>query len=164
MFDYFKEKCGSNDDGDWRTDCSANFDVTDKEGNELKNIRFPVAFLSDSSDTDIVTLLSRLEYAYLGSLARMNSGSVEQLLLDAGIKRDSKGYNVEAKVDYESYFIASDVSECTYSKKVGASPATVVTVVLGLIGGVTTTVSVFALFLYKIMRNRVFENYKNELK
>jgi hypothetical protein len=164
LFDYFKEKCGSNDDGDWRTDCSANFDVTDKEGNELKNIRFPVAFLSDSSDTDIVTLLSRLEYAYLGSLARMNSGSVEQLLLDAGIKRDSKGYNVEAKVDYESYFIASDVSECTYSKKVGASPATVVTVVLGLIGGVTTTVSVFALFLYKIMRKRVFENYKNELK
>ena len=164
LFDYFKEKCGENADGDWKTDCST-FDVTDPKGNELKNVRFPVAFLSDNyEDYDVVEILSHLEYAYLGSLAKMNSGSIEQLLLDAGVKRDSKGYNVEAKVDYEKYYAASDVSQCTYSKKIGASPATVVTVVLGLIGGVTTSASVVTLILYKIMRKRVFKKYNNELK
>ena len=129
-------------------------------------MRFPLAFLSDTyEDYDVITILSHLEYAYLGSLAKMNSGSVEQLLLDAGVKRDSKGYNVEAKVDYEKYYAASDVSQCTYSKKIGANPATVVTVVLGLIGGVATSASVITLILYKIMRKRVFKKYNNnELK
>ena len=165
LFDYFKVKCGENADGDWKTDCPT-FNVTDPEGNEVKNVRFPLAFLSDTyEDYDVITILSHLEYAYLGSLAKMNSGSVEQLLLDAGVKRDSKGYNVEAKVDYEKYYAASDVSQCTYSKKIGANPATVVTVVLGLIGGVTTSASVVTLILYKIMRKRVFKKYNNnELK
>ena len=165
LFDYFKVKCGENADGDWKTDCPS-FNITVSEGNEVKNVRFPLAFLSDTyEDYDVVTILSHLEYAYLGSLAKMNSGSVEQLLLDAGVKRDSKGYNVEAKVDYEKYYAASDVSQCTYSKKIGASPATVVTVVLGLIGGVTTSTSVVTLILYKIMRKRVFKKYNNnELK
>ena len=165
LFDYFKVKCGENADGDWKTDCPT-FNITDPKGNEIKNVRFPVAFLSDTYEHyDFITILSHLEYAYLGSLAKMNSGSVEQLLLDAGVKRDSKGYNVEAKVDYEKYYAASDVSQCTYSKKIGASPATVVTVVLGLIGGVTTSASVVTLILYKIMRKRVFKKYNNnELK
>ena len=165
LFDYFKVKCGENADGDWKTDCPS-FNITVSEGNEVKNVRFPLAFLSDTyEDYDVITILSHLEYAYLGSLAKMNSGSVEQLLLDAGVKRDSKGYNVEAKVDYEKYYAASDVSQCTYSKKIGANPATVVTVVLGLIGGVTTSASVITLILYKIMRKRVFKKYNNnELK
>ena len=127
------------------------------------NLQFPAGLFA-SDGIDVVELLSFLEYSYLGATARENSGSVEQLLLDAGIKRDAKGYNIEANVDHETYFKVSDVSECSYSKRVGASPATVVTVVLGLIGGVTTTVSVFALVLYQLFRKSVFKKYKNEMQ
>ena len=112
---------------------------------------------------DFIRLVSELEYAYLGSSARDNSGSIEQLLLDAGIKRDSAGYSINPSVNYEAYYTASDVSDCTYSKKVGANPATIITVVLGLIGGVTTSVSVFSLILYNIFRKNIFKKYRKEM-
>ena len=170
LFAYFKDKCGADEAGHWKTDCPT-FTVDDSKG----TVTFPLAFLSDdkvgSDDEnidferyDFIRLVSELEYAYLGSSARENSGSVEQLLLDAGIKRDSAGYSINPSVNYEAYYTASDVSECSYSKKIGASPATVVTVVLGLIGGVTTTVSVFAVVLYQLFRKRVFKKYKNEMQ
>jgi len=170
LFAYFKDKCGADEAGHWKTDCPT-FTVDDSKG----TVTFPLAFLSDdkvgSNDEnidferyDFIRLVSELEYAYLGSSARENSGSVEQLLLDAGIKRDSAGYSINPSVNYEAYYTASDVSECSYSKRVGASPATVVTVVLGLIGGVTTTVSVFALVLYQLFRKSVFKKYKNEMQ
>ena len=124
-------------------------------------MKIPHALLTE--EIDIVRILSQLEYAYLGSAAKDNSGSVKQLLLDAGIKRDAKGYNVEAKVDFETYYKASDVSQCTYSRKIGANPATVVTVILGLIGGVTTSVSFLALVVYNIFRRKVTKKYKKEI-
>jgi hypothetical protein len=169
VFQYFKEKCvaGANA-GEWATSCLDmgtlvyNHDVDDVM-TTYNNLQFPAGLFA-SDGIDAVELLSFLEYSYLGATARENSGSVEQLLLDAGIKRDAKGYNIEANVDHVTYFKVSDVSECSYSKKVGASPATVVTVVLGLIGGVTTTVSVFALVLYQLFRKKVFKKYKNEMQ
>mgnify|MGYP000008532320 FL=1 len=161
VFQYFKDKCvaGANA-GEWATSC-LDMGTLDASDYGYDNLQFPAGVLSI---TDPVYLLSLLEYSYLGATARENSGSVEQLLLDAGIKRDAKGYNIEANVDHETYFKVSDVSECSYSKRVGASPATVVTVVLGLIGGVTTTVSVFAVVLYQLFRKRVFKKYKNEMQ
>jgi len=58
LFDYFKVKCGENADGDWKTDCPT-FDITDPKGNEIKNVSFPVAFLSDTyEDYDVITILS----------------------------------------------------------------------------------------------------------
>lgn len=66
-----------------------------------------------TEEFDNVRVLSELEYSYLRSAARDNSGSVKQLLLDAGIKRDAKGYNVEATVDFETYYKASYVSQGT---------------------------------------------------
>jgi len=157
-FEYFKEICGTGaNPGEWGTDCpTVSFD------SDPFFLDFPTAFLVDEGNYDIIRTLSELEYAYLGAAARENSGSVEQLLLDAGIKRDAKGYNLEAQVDYETYYKASEVSECTYSKKVGASAATIVTVVLGLVGGVTTSVSVFALLLYQLFRNSIFKKYEKE--
>ena len=162
VFQYFKDKCvaGTNA-GEWATACH-DMGTLNVSGYIYNNLQFPAGLLSNPYDA--VTLLSVLEYSYLGATARENSGSVEQLLLDAGIKRDAKGYNIEANVDHETYFKMSEVSECSYSKKVGASPATVITVVLGLIGGVTTTVSVFALVLYQLFRKSVFKKYKNEMQ
>jgi len=157
-FEFFKEKCGTGaNPGEWGTDCPQ-VNIEDELG-DLISFNLPNAFLEYHV---IDRLISELEYAYLGAAARENSGSVEQLLLDAGIKRDAKGYNLEAQVDYETYYKASEVSECTYSKKVGASAATIVTVVLGLIGGVTTSVSVFALLLYQLFRNSIFKKYEKE--
>lgn len=163
VFQYFKDKCvaGTNA-GEWATACH-DMGTLNASGYVYNNLQFPAGLLSVNA-MDAVHLLSVLEYSYLGATARENSGSVEQLLLDAGIKRDAKGYNIEANVDHETYFKVSDVSECSYSKRVGASPATVVTVVLGLIGGVTTTVSVFALVLYQLFRKSVFKKYKNEMQ
>lgn len=161
VFDYFKDQCGAGANvGEWQTDCPSFDGLTSDEG-ILSNFRFPAALLGDYYDSAL--LLSVLEYTYFASAARENSGSISQLLLDAGIKRDSKGYNVEAIVDFEAYYLASDVSECTYSKKVGANPATVVTVVLGLIGGVTTSVSFFAIALYQILRKNVLKKSKKEV-
>ena len=163
VFQYFKEKCvaGANA-GEWGTSC-LDMGTLNASDYVYNNLQFPAGLFA-SDGIDAVELLSILEYSYLGATARENSGSVEQLLLDAGIKRDAKGYNIEANVDHETYFKVSDVSECSYGKKIGASPATVVTVVLGLIGGVTTTVSVFALVLYQLFRKKVFKKYKNEMQ
>ena len=162
VFQYFKDKCGAGTNaGEWATPCVDMGDLT-LSGYEYNN--FQLAGILAHPFLNPVELLSLLEYSYLGATARENSGSVEQLLLDAGIKRDAKGYNIEANVDHETYFKMSEVSECSYSKKVGASPATVITVVLGLIGGVTTTVSVFALVLYQLFRKSVFKKYKNEMQ
>ncbi|CAL6324751.1 unnamed protein product [Bathycoccus prasinos] len=164
VLEYFKEKCGAGTNpGEWQTECWNIGNLTGPYGDltsSMKNVQFPAILLHSFEASH---LLGSLEFAYFGASARENSGSVEQLLLDAGIKRDAKGYNVEANVDYEAYYTASGISECTYSKKVGASPATVVAVVLGLIGGVTTLVSVFALVLYQLFRTRVFKKYKKLL-
>jgi len=160
-FEFFKEKCGTGaNPGEWGTDCPQ-VNIENELG-DLISVNLPNAFLEERYDNVIDRLISELEYAYLGAAARENSGSVEQLLLDAGIKRDAKGYNLEAQVDYETYYKASEVSECTYSKKIGASAATIVTVVLGLIGGVTTSVSVLALLLYQLFRNSFFKKYEKE--
>ena len=163
VFQYVKDKCvaGTNA-GEWATPC-LDMGTLNSSFGVYNNFQFPAGIFIDGG-LNGVELLSSLEYSYLGATARENSGSVEQLLLDAGIKRDAKGYNIEANVDHETYFKMSEVSECSYSKKVGTSPATVITVVLGLIGGVTTSVSVFALVLYQLFRKSVFKKYKNEMQ
>jgi hypothetical protein len=173
VFAYFKDKCAAGaTPSAWSTDCF-NIDELIEEGDydeeefvdyddtRYQDVKIPHALLTENFD--IVRILSELEYAYLGSAARNNSGSVKQLLLDAGIKRDAKGYKVEATVDFETYYKASDVSQCTYSRKIGANPATVVTVILGLIGGVTTAVSFLALVVYNIFRRKVTKKYKKEI-
>jgi len=162
-FHYFKELCGQNgtDAGEWRNDCDLVVNVYKVSGIEQRDVNFPFALLGYYGDW--ISRFSEMEYAYFGSAARENSGGVKQLLLDAGIKRDSKGYNVEAIVDFESYYMNSGVSECTYSRRVGASVTTVMTVVLGLIGGVTTSVTVFGLVLYRFFRRKVLKRYKREI-
>ena len=160
LFAWFKEKCGADANGEWRTDCQRV--LIETEYGYLYNVTIPLYYLAlrINADTSAVDKLAYLEYSYLGSTARENSGSVRQLLLDAGIKRDSKGYNIVPQVNFESYYKASEVSQCSYSKKVGASPATVITVILGLIGGVTTTASVFALVIYNLFKMRIFKKQK----
>jgi hypothetical protein len=165
VFAYFKVKCAAGaTPSAWSTDCfkiDELIEEGDYDDTRYQDVKIPHALLTENFD--IVRILSELEYAYLGSAARNNSGSVKQLLLDAGIKRDAKGYKVEATVDFETYYKASDVSQCTYSRKIGANPATVVTVILGLIGGVTTAVSFLALVVYNIFRRKVTKKYKKEI-
>ena len=158
IFAWFKEKCGADANGEWKTDCQKV--VIESAYGDRYNATIPLYYLQLNSDANVVDKLAYLEYAYLGSTARENSGSVRQLLLDAGIKRDSKGYNIVPQVNFESYYKASEVSQCAYSKKIGASPATVITVILGLIGGVTTTASVFALVIYNFFKMRIFKKQK----
>lgn len=155
ILEWFKEHCGADANGEWRTDCPK-APIEDFWGSIIN----ATALYFLMPDIGFSFLISYLEYSYLGSTARENSGSVRQLLLDAGIKRDSRGYNIATMVNFESYYKASKVSQCTYSTKIGASPATIVTVVFGLIGGVTTSASVFALVIYNVFKMRIFKNAK----
>jgi hypothetical protein len=122
----------------------------------------PLYMISKGDSYSLVKVAARLEYAYLANAANENSGSIKQLILDAGLKRNESGFAVMPLVNYQDYYTKAKVSQCTYTKKVGASPGTVVAVVLGLIGGVTTSVTFFCIFMYSIFRMRILKNWRKE--
>ena len=67
---------------------------------------------------------------------------------------------VNPKIDdaFDLFFVLTS----TYTKKVGASPGTVVAVVLGLIGGVTTSVTFFCIFVYSMFRTIILKKWSKE--
>jgi len=156
VYEWAKSICpvDESDPGEWATDCP----LAELEGNyyDIKSWdSWPYKISILDVIPELLNPLAELEMAYLGTSVKSNSGSGKQLILDAGLKRDVTGYNVAATVNYEAYYIASDVFSCSYNKRIGANSATVVTVVISLIGGVTTSASIFTFLVYQIFRRRI---------
>ncbi|CEG01259.1 Notch domain [Ostreococcus tauri] len=99
-------------------------------------------------------------WAWLSATVNENSGSVMNLILDAGLKRNSSGYAVSAPVSYKQYYTAAQVDECTYTRSVRTSSAALLSIVFGLIGGIFTLSNSIGLFMYSVIRKRVLSTPK----
>ena len=67
--------------------------------------------VSKGDSYSLVKVVARLEYAYLANAANENSGSIKQLILDAGLKRNESGFAVMPLVNYEEYYTKAKVSQ-----------------------------------------------------
>ena len=99
-------------------------------------------------------------WAWLSATVNENSGSIMNLILDAGLKRNSSGYAISAPVSYEKYYTAAQVDECTYTRSVRTSSAALLSIVFGLIGGIFTLSNSIGLFMYSVIRKRVLSTPK----
>ena len=71
----------------------------------------PLYMVSKGDSYSLVKVVARLEYAYLANAANENSGSIKQLILDAGLKRNESGFAVTPFVNYEEYYTKAKVSQ-----------------------------------------------------
>ena len=71
----------------------------------------PLYMVSKGDSYSLVKVVARLEYAYLANAANENSGSIKQLILDAGLKRNESGFAVMPLVNYEEYYTKAKVSQ-----------------------------------------------------
>ena len=71
----------------------------------------PLYMVSKDDSYSLVKVVARLEYAYLANAANENSGSIKQLILDAGLKRNESGFAVMPLVNYEEYYTKAKVSQ-----------------------------------------------------
>ena len=68
--------------------------------------------------------------------------------------------DIEISTDYDKYFEACDVKRCTYTYEADVSAATLASIILGLIGGVTTVMGLLARILYNILKYSII--YRRE--
>ncbi len=71
----------------------------------------PLYMVSKGDSYSLVKVVARLEYEYLANAANENSGSIKQLILDAGLKRNESGFAVMPLVNYEEYYTKAKVSQ-----------------------------------------------------
>ena len=60
--------------------------------------------------------------------------------------------DVRVSIDYEKYFAECDVKMCTYTYEANISVYTLASIVLGLIGGVTTVMGLLSRIMYNILK------------
>jgi len=105
----------------------------------------------DGVDLDLYIL--EAEWAWVVATVKENSGSFYDLNLDLCLKRNIAGhYSTSVTVNYEKYYNASRVSSCIYTRRASAEPQTIVSILLGLIGGVVALSNAVGLSLYLVMK------------
>ena len=83
----------------------------DDDGSAATGKVVPLYMVSKGDSYSLVKVVARLEYAYLANAANENSGSIKQLILDAGLKRNESGFAVMPLVNYEEYYTKAKVSQ-----------------------------------------------------
>ena len=105
--------------------------------------------------SDVQWFMLELKLGSIINTAIENSGTLLELGLDASLKRNASGYAVFPTVNHTKYYEFAGVTSCTYTKKLRPEPAAVVTVVLGVIGGITTVSKYVGIVVYTLGKRQI---------
>ena len=101
-----------------------------------------------------------VEYGAFVTTSNENSGTLLDLGMDASLKRNKTGFAVFPTVSHERYYKHAQVASCSYTKKIKPEPVTLVTVVLGIIGGIVTISGILGSFAYFLAKKRIIRGSK----
>ena len=97
----------------------------------------------------------------LGAVINMaieNSGSLNELALDASLKKNaSSGFAIFPTVNHEKYFEYAGVGSCKYTKKLKPEPGAFTAVVLGVIGGIANLSTYIGMGFYAFSKKRILK-------
>jgi hypothetical protein len=98
-----------------------------------------------------------IEFGAFVNMANENSGSLLGLARDASLKHNETGYDIQTQVNHEDYFAAAGVTSCAYTKKLQPEFGAVMTVILGVLGGIVSLSAHASTAVYMLQKRRILK-------